>query len=161
MKKSRKRHGLYRPCSCAKENEIAEAVEHLQKECADLKQEIGEKEKKLVQYRADMVPEGERVVCVFTDEFAGESMRHLMNQVLEKDRILCAVFYGSEREGYRYVIGSKVMDVRALAGEFNRTFNGRGGGRPEMVQGTVQGREDEMRKWILQKAGNSNHESNA
>lgn len=146
---------------CAKENEIAEAVEHLQKECVDLKQEIGEKEKKLVQYRADMVPEGERVVCVFTDEFAGESMRHLMNQVLEKDRILCAVFYGSEREGYRYVIGSKVMDVRALAGEFNRTFNGRGGGRPEMVQGTVQGREDEMRKWILQKAGNSNHESNA
>ena len=70
-------------------------------------------------------------------------------------------FRACERDGYRYVIGSKVMDVRSLAGEFNKVFNGRGGGRPEMVQGTVQGREDEMRKWILQKAGNSSYESNA
>ena len=146
---------------CARENEIAEAVEHLQKECADLKQEIGEKEKKLIQYRADMVPDEEKAVCIFGDEFAGESMRHLMNRILEKDRVICAVFSGCERDGYRYVIGSKVMDVRSLAGEFNKVFNGRGGGRPEMVQGTVQGREDEMRKWILQKAGNSSYESNA
>lgn len=146
---------------CARENEIAEAVEHLQKECADLKQEIGEKEKKLIQYRADMVPDEEKAVCIFEDEFAGESMRHLMNRILEKDRVICAVFSGCERDGYRYVIGSKVMDVRSLAGEFNKVFNGRGGGRPEMVQGTVQGREDEMRKWILQKAGNSSYESNA
>ena len=146
---------------CARENEIAEAVEHLQKECADLKQEIGEKEKKLIQYRADMVPDEEKAVCIFRDEFAGESMRHLMNRILEKDRVICAVFSGCERDGYRYVIGSKVMDVRSLAGEFNKVFNGRGGGRPEMVQGTVQGREDEMRKWILQKAGNSSYESNA
>lgn len=146
---------------CARENEIAEAVEHLQKECADLKQEIGEKEKKLIQYRADMVPAEEKAVCIFGDEFAGESMRHLMNRILEKDRVICAVFSGCERDGYRYVIGSKVMDVRSLAGEFNKVFNGRGGGRPEMVQGTVQGREDEMRKWILQKAGNSSYESNA
>ena len=146
---------------CARENEIAEAVEHLQKECADLKQEIGEKEKKLIQYRADMVPDEEKAVCILGDEFAGESMRHLMNRILEKDRVICAVFSGCERDGYRYVIGSKVMDVRSLAGEFNKVFNGRGGGRPEMVQGTVQGREDEMRKWILQKAGNSSYESNA
>ena len=146
---------------CARENEIAEAVEHLQKECADLKQEIGEKEKKLIQYRADMVPAEEKAVCIFGDEFAGESMRHLMNRILEKDRVICAVFSGCERDGYRYVIGRKVIDVRSLAGEFNKVFNGRGGGRPEMVQGTVQGREDEMRKWILQKAGNSSYESNA
>lgn len=146
---------------CARENEIAEAVEHLRKECGDLKQEIGEKEKKLIRYRADMVPDEEKVVCIFADEFAGESMRHLMNRVLEKDRILCAVFSGSDRDGYRYVIGSKEIDVRALSGEFNGAFSGRGGGRPEMVQGTAQGEENEMREWILKKVGNIDHESNS
>ena len=146
---------------CARENEIAEAVEHLRQECGELKQEISEKEKKLIQYRADMIPAEEQVVCIFTDEFAGESMRHLMNRVLEKDRVLCAVFSGGDRDGYRYVIGSREMDVRSLAGEFNHAFDGRGGGRPEMVQGTVRGTEDEMREWILQKAGNNSHESNS
>ena len=146
---------------CARENEIAEAVDHLRQECGELKQEINEKEKKLIQYRADMIPAEEQGVCIFTDEFAGESMRHLMNRILEKARALCAVFSGSDRDGYRYVIGSKEVDVRSLAREFNHAFDGRGGGRPEMVQGTVRGTEDEMREWILQKAGNNSHESNS
>lgn len=146
---------------CARENEIAEAVDHLRQECGELKQEINEKEKKLIQYRADMIPAEEQVVCIFTDEFTGESMRHLMNRILEKARALCAVFSGSDRDGYRYVMGSKEVDVRSLAREFNHAFDGRGGGRPEMVQGTVRGTEDEMREWILQKAGNNSHESNS
>ena len=146
---------------CARENETAEAVEHLRKECADLKQEINDKETRLIRCRADMVPEDERVVCIFTDEFAGESMRRLMNLVLDKDRDLCAVFSGTPEAGYRYVMGSRTADVRPLSKELNSAFDGRGGGRPEMVQGTVKGGEDEMREWILKKAGNKNHESNS
>ena len=41
----------------------------------------------------------------------------------------------------------------SLAKEFNAAFDGRGGGKPEMVQGTARGMEDEMRAWILEKAG--------
>ena len=146
---------------CARENEIAEAAEHLRKECLELKTELNEKENRLISCKAGMVPEDERAVCIFTDEFAGESMRRLMNQVLEKERILCGVFSGTDKEGYRYVIGSKEMDVRSLAKELNAAFDGRGGGRPEMVQGSINGKEDEIREWILKKAGNDKHESNS
>ena len=146
---------------CAKENEIAEAVEHLRKECADLKLEINEKENRLVSCRADIVSAKEQAVCIFTDEFGAESMRRLMNRILEKNRILCAVFSGRDGEGYRYVMGSKVMDMRALAKDMNSAFGGRGGGKPEMVQGTINGTENEMREWIRKKAEEENHESNA
>ena len=146
---------------CTKENETAEAVEHLKNECSDLKREIGEKEDRLVRCRADMVPEDERTVCIFTDEFDKESARNLMNRVLEKDRLFCAVFSKGEGAGYRYVIGSKTLDVRPLAKELNSAFAGRGGGRPEMVQGTLEGARDEIREWILKKAGNEKHESNS
>ena len=61
-----------------------------------------------------------------------------MNAVLEKKRKLCAVFSGNDAAGYRYVIGSRDVDVRNMAKELNAAFEGRGGGRPEMVQGTVQ-----------------------
>lgn len=146
---------------CAKENETAEAVERLKKECSDLKRELGEKEDKLIECRADMIPDKEQAVCVFTEEFGSEAARRLMNRILEKERTVCAVFSKSKGAGYRYVIGSRVTDVRPLAGELNRAFSGRGGGKAGMVQGTLEGGENEIREWILKKAGNERHESNS
>lgn len=75
-----------------------------------------------------------------------------MNAVLEKNRKLCAVFSGNDAAGYRYVIGSRDVDVRNMAKELNAAFEGHGGGRPEMVQGTVRGTEEELQNWILRKA---------
>lgn len=138
---------------CAKQNEIADAVEHLREECSELKREIAEKERRLVSCRADMIPDGEEVVCVFSKEIQGDSMRALMNRILEKERILCAVFSGDGSGEYRYVIGSRKTDLRGFVKEFNAAFSGRGGGRPEMVQGTAKGGESEIREWILEKAG--------
>ena len=45
------------------------------------------------------------------------------------------------------------MNMRDFVKEFNAAFNGRGGGKPEMVQGTAHGSEDKMCAWILEKAG--------
>ena len=139
---------------CAKTGETAAAVKHLKDECSDLKYQIAEKDKLLASYRADMVPDEEETVCIFTEDIGGDAMRLLMNRVLEKERKLCAVFYGNDAEGYRYVIGSRTKDMRSLVKEFNAAFSGRGGGKPEMVQGTAKGSETEMREWILEKAGN-------
>lgn len=55
------------------------------------------------------------------------------------------------------MIGSREKDgrmqnMRDFVKEFNAAFNGRGGGKPEMVQGTVQGVGEEIRAWILEKA---------
>ena len=138
---------------CAKENEIAEAVHHLRNEADNLKYELGEKEKKLIALKAEMVPKDGGPVCVFTEDIAGDSMRLLMNLVLEAGHSVCAVFHGNDSDGYRYVIGSRTQNMRELVKGFNAAFDGRGGGKPEMVQGTARGCEDEMRTWILEKAG--------
>lgn len=138
---------------CAKTEETALAVRRMKEECSDLKYQITEKDRLLAAYRADLVPDEEEAVCIFTEDIAGEAMRLLMNRVLEKERKLCAVFYGNDADGYRYVIGSRKNDMRMLAKEFNAAFSGRGGGKPEMVQGTAKGSASEMREWIFEKAG--------
>ena len=143
---------------CAKENEIAESVRHLKEESDSLKYELGEKEKKLIAAKADMIPKDGKPVCIFTDDVEGDSMRLFMNLVLEAGHGVCAIFHGNESDGYRYVIGSREQDgrqinMRDFVKEFNAAFDGRGGGKPEMVQGTARGSEDEMRTWILEKAG--------
>lgn len=138
---------------CAKINETAEAVHQLKEENSSLKYEAAQKENKLVRCRAEMIPPDEKTVCIFADDLEGASIRTLMNLVLEAGHLFCIVFQGCEEAGYRYVMGSRTVDVRPVAKEFNLTFDGRGGGKPEMVQGTVKGKAEEMRKWLLEKAG--------
>ena len=138
---------------CARENETADAVQHLWEESAQLKAEIVRLEREVTACWARLIPGDEKTVCIFPGELKSDAMRMLMNQILEKERTLCAVFCGSDKDGYRYVIGSREADMRPLVKEFNGAFDGRGGGRPEMVQGTAHGKQEEMREWILEKAG--------
>ena len=130
---------------CAKENEIAESVRHLKEESDSLKYELGEKEKKLIAAKADMIPKDGKPVCIFTDDVEGDSMRLFMNLVLEAGHGVCAIFHGNESDGYRYVIGSRQADVRPLGKAMNSRFEGRGGGKPGMIQGTLAGGQDEIR----------------
>jgi alanyl-tRNA synthetase len=47
------------------------------------------------------------------------------------------VFAGDDEAGYRYVLASRSCDMRPIAKEINAALQGRGGGKPEMVQGSV------------------------
>ena len=49
------------------------------------------------------------------------------------------------------MIGSRNLDVRPLAKGLNEAFSGRGGGKPEMVQGSLKGKESDVRVWIQKK----------
>ena len=46
------------------------------------------------------------------------------------------------------MIGSAGLDLRKLVKELNAAFSGRGGGKPEMVQGSLKGTESELRAWM-------------
>ena len=139
---------------CAKENTIVEAVERLKEEYALEKLKFAGLERKLLAYRAKEIPEEEKVVCLFEEDLNQDALRFLMNLILKQDRICCAVFTGNDRDGYRYVMGSRCSDIRKLAKEMHEEFDGKGGGRPEMVQGTVLGTASELRQWIQEKARN-------
>ena len=45
-------------------------------------------------------------------------------------------FTGSDADGYRYIIGSRTVDLRAEAKTINAAISGRGGGKPTMIQGS-------------------------
>lgn len=136
---------------CTKEDETAEGVAHLQEECALLKQNVIKLQREILEYKAKEVPADEEVVCLFETALEGENPRLLMNMVLEAGHDVCAVFCGDNDGNYRYVIGSKNVNLREMVRELNETFSGRGGGRPEMVQGSLKGEEKELRVWMKEK----------
>lgn len=138
---------------CAKENEVSEAVEHLRNELTQLKAKNTVLQQEILKYKAQYAGITDGVACLFEKNLDGDAPRFLMNQVLEKDCQICAVFCGNDRDGYRYVIGSRTINLRTIVKELNAVFSGRGGGKPEMVQGSLKGNENELRAWIQMKVG--------
>jgi len=88
------------------------------------------------------------MVILFEENLGGNGPRELVNLLLARNIKIGAVFAGNGTEGYRYVIGSKEVDVRPFADILRESFKARGGGKPEMVQGSVNGMEAELREAI-------------
>lgn len=130
---------------CAKELEIAEAVQNLKEEQGSLKGKVAAMQQRMMQYRAREISVEEEMILVFDSELSGNGPRELMNLLLQKGAAICAVFAGDDQTGYRYVMGSSIEDVRPMAKKMNDAFAGRGGGKPAMVQGTVNASEEEIR----------------
>lgn len=130
---------------CEKEDHLPEAVEHLKQEAVKLKGEIAGLKRQILIYKAQETKISEGVVSVFDKDLTGEAPRELMNLLLERGARVCAVFAGTEEKGYRYVIGSRTEDVRPLNQKLREKFGARGGGKSEMVQGSLTGTIDQIK----------------
>lgn len=133
----------------AKEREVVEEVARLQEDLNDKKQTIARLQKEILVRKVDALSEIESCMVLFEEELDGNGPRELMNLLLEKGAQIGAVFAGTKEMGFRYVIGSKALDVRPFAKALNTAFNGRGGGKPEMVQGSLNGNEEAIREEVL------------
>ena len=135
---------------CAKEYEVAEAVVRLKDEQNRMKSQLAEMQQKLLEYRVAEIAVDQKIVTVFDSTLSGNLPREMMIKLLDKGAEIWAVFAGTDEEGYRYVIGSRSEDVRPLSKMLNTTFQGRGGGKPEMVQGSVKGTRTEIEEEVYQ-----------
>lgn len=60
-----------------------------------------------------------------------------------------AAFVGNERDGYHYIMTSEDVNLRELSKEMNQELQGKGGGKPQMVQGSVQAVKSEIEGYFL------------
>ena len=133
----------------AKENEVAQEVTKLKEEFMSQKNKIYELQRTLLKYKVNEIQDNQELVMVFDSELEGNAPREMMNLILEKNIRVAVVFAGNDTDGYRYVMGSKTTDVRPLAKELNGQFQGRGGGKPEMVQGSLCGEEVKIKEALI------------
>ena len=133
----------------AKEEEIASEVAKLKEELAVQKGKLAEMQKKLLYYKVQEIADGEPLVVMLESDLSGDAPRELVNLLLAKGTEVGVVFAKTGDNQYRYVIGSKTVDVRPFAKMLNEKFSGRGGGKPEMVQGSLCGNEMEIREEVM------------
>lgn len=132
----------------AKEDELPEAVKRLKDELEIQKHQITELQRKMTVLKAQQIPEGTYSQCLFEEDLDQTGIRELMNHVLERGVTVCGVFLNRGEQQYQYVIGSREKDIRDLGKKLNERFQGRGGGKPGMIQGSLTGEEKEVKAFF-------------
>lgn len=118
-------------------DEVYHLVVKAKTELAETKAALAEAAKKIVQVRIDQIPAGDGNAVLFEESLDAGAMRSAVNSLVQKRNGFCGVFAGSDADGYRYVIGKQGGDARTINNELREKFGARGGGKPEMVQGSV------------------------
>ena len=120
----------------AKPGETSAAVERLQKELTALRGRVAElEERDFARIAADCAGKGD--VLLVEGAMSAGSLRKLCGMVQESAGGRCAVFAG-DGDGFQYAVSWPEGDLRGLAKEINASLNGRGGGKPGFIQGSVQ-----------------------
>ena len=126
----------------------AAAVERLQAELGALKLRCARlEEASFAQTAARYAGKGD--VLLFEDELSGDGLRKLCDAVANACGGRCAVFAGADG-AYKYAIGHVGGDLRELTKALNAELNGRGGGKPNFVQGSVSADRGEIEKFFCE-----------
>ena len=130
----------------ARPDATAEAVERLQKELYTLRGRIAElEERDFARLAKEYAGKGN--VLLFQGVMAAGSLRKLCGAVQEKCGGRCAVFAG-EDGGYQYAVSQPGGDLRSFGKKLNAALHGRGGGKPEFIQGSVQASRQEVENFF-------------
>ena len=71
------------------------------------------------------------------DGLSPDGVRRACVAVMERCGGRCVCLSGKDGEGYKYAMGHKGGNLKDLTKSLNQTLNGRGGGKPDFVQGSV------------------------
>ena len=98
---------------------------------------------------ASLTPcEGNRLF--FEDDLTSAALRALA----EGGKTLCSgisAAFCPENGGYRYVMASENVDLRAASRDINAALEGRGGGAPGMIQGSVRASREKIEEYFYGK----------
>ena len=128
--------------------DVVSAVQRLLDEIVQLKTAAAELEHRLNAQRLQLLHETPGSICVIDRFDDPVAMREFVNAGMLLAGGVCAAFTGSDAEGYRYIIGSRTLDLRAEAKTINAAISGRGGGKPTMIQGSCTAPADAIKAFF-------------
>lgn len=126
---------LYKLLS-ANQDSIVKYVTALDEKARKLEGELKQVTTKALEERVEtMTSEGDLVL--FEADIETNIQRNIVNKMMEKTDGKAGFFVGSEKNGYRYIIGSLHEDMQAFLKDC-KVIGAKGGGSKQMITGFIK-----------------------
>lgn len=149
----------------AKPDQVAQAVARLCGEAQQYKEKLARMQSRYLEGRLEELlgaagnaaqsAEGaaSAPILIFEDELDKNAARRFVDAGMHRFDGICGAFIGNDADGWQYTLGSRTENLRELLKEFHGAFAGKGGGKPEMVQGTVAGSRAALEGFFAERTG--------
>ena len=142
MKDYDRKHLLNTEFSCrlsAKPYETGEALQRVLDEMNAMKFRMQAMNERYYAMRATSMPVGEPVIFFNEPGMSMVEIRKFCDYLISTGKVKTAMIISpKDKESVNYVMGSADLNMRDVGKLLNEELHGRGGGRPEMVQGSFQ-----------------------
>ena len=142
MKDYDRKHLLNTEFSCrlsSKPYETGEALQRVLDEMNAMKFRMQAMNERYYAMRATSIPVGEPVIFFNEPGMSMVEIRKFCDYLISTGKVKTAMIISpKDKESVNYVMGSADLNMRDVGKLLNEELHGRGGGRPEMVQGSFQ-----------------------
>ena len=121
---------------------IVDHVSKLKTQVQSLKTQLANAKQTMMESRILEIPADQKDVILFEQDLDTPVMRTIVNRLMETHDGVCGIFVGNDEDGYNFIIGSQSVDCREIATKLRENFDARGGGKPQMIQGSLLASED-------------------
>ena len=118
----------------SKREEVAEAVQKLGNDLSLAKAELKALNEKLAEAALETEMVGNTLIG-FTKDAEFGTLRGIANG--KTDEAEYVALFAETADGFNYLVASKTGDTRSIAKALNEKFSGKGGGKPDCVQGKI------------------------
>lgn len=129
-------------------DEVYDLAVRAKNENQRLKAELKKAEGQILEAKAEAMPPEAENVALFSEEADPKAVRDVINKLVQKHPGYCAVFTKREKGGWSFIVGSSKKDCRDVSRLLRERFGARGGGKPEMVQGSVEAKREDLEELL-------------
>lgn len=126
------------------QDNLVDHVNKLKTQVQSLKTQLSNAKQTMMESKIAEIPADQKDVLLFEKDIDTPVMRNVVNKLMETHEGICGIFVGSDEEGYNFIIGSKSVDCRDVAKKMKEELNARGGGKAQMIQGSVDAKKKDI-----------------
>lgn len=123
--------------SNVKREEVIEAFERLKAETIRLKHYSSYVENKLMMQNLSILKETDGNFCFFSESSEVSTVRTFVNEAVKFCKGVCAVFFKTEKEGYRFIVASENVNLKDNCKIISEALSAKCGGSSSMIQGST------------------------
>jgi len=124
---------------------LADHVTKLKTQVQSLKTQLSNAKQDMMESKLAEIPAEQKDVILFERDLDTPVMRNVVNKLMEAHDGVCGIFVGTDADGYNFIIGSKTVDCREIATMLREKFEARGGGKSQMIQGSLVASADAIK----------------